>query len=100
MAVHNKGVLVGVWLDPALAEQVKVATNANPFAEGNRSEWIRLAITEKLQRCEHSYEKVGDEYHCKRCGIAITWQEHAEWEMDQALEQDRAYSIDDRKNCL
>ena len=46
------------------------------------------------------FEKVGDEYHCKRCGIAITWQEYAEWELDQALELDRTYSIDDRKNCL
>ena len=100
MAAHNKGVLVGVWLDPALAEQVKVATNANPFTEGNRSEWIRLAITEKLERCEHLFENVGNEYHCKRCGIAFTWQEHAEWELDQALELDRTYSIDDRKNCL
>lgn len=100
MTVHNKGVLVGVWLDPALAEQVNFAAKANPFTENNRSEWIRMAITEKLQRCEHFFEKVGDEYQCKRCGIAFTWQEHAEWEYEQALAQDREYSIDDRKNCL
>lgn len=100
MAVHNKGVLVGVWLDPELSKRVNFAAKANPFTDNNRSEWIRMAITEKLQRCEHWFEIVRNEYHCKRCGMAITIQEYNEWEFDQEFARDRDYSISDRNNCF